>query len=133
MDGYSSVPSMMFDQEIENEFRRATALRDAGELTSARELLEKLAARDATIFGVWLTLGGIQMTQADYEAAERSFSVALDLRPASELASLALFHSLKRLGRTNDAFAEMRRFLALRPESHEYELLKKELETHDGV
>lgn len=123
----------MTDEEIENEFRHATELRDAGDLAHARESLERLAVQHPLIFGVWLTLGGIQMTQSDYEAAERSFSIAVSLRPKSELASLSLFHTLKHLDRLNDAFAEMRRFLALRPESHEYELLRRELDAHEGV
>jgi len=68
------------------------------------------------------------MSQADYQAAENTLAIAVSLRPRSELASLPLFHTLRHLGRSSDAFAEMRRFLALRPESHEYELLRAELD-----
>jgi Tfp pilus assembly protein PilF len=70
------------------------------------------------------------MSQFDYQSAEKSLSIAITIRPASELASLSLFHTLKHLDRINDAFAEMRRFLALRPESHEYQLLLEELDEH---
>lgn len=123
----------MTDERIEEEFRKATELRDAGDLVRARESLERLADSHPNVFGLWLTLGGIQMTQSDYLAAERSFSIAISLRPRSELASLSLFHTLKHLDRRNDAFSEMRRFLALRPESHEYKLLRQELDAHEGV
>ena len=73
------------------------------------------------------------MALSDYEAAERSLLVATSLRPRSELASLSLFHTLKHLDRMNDAFGEMRRFLAIRPESHEYDLLRQELDENVGT
>jgi predicted Zn-dependent protease len=114
--------------ELEAEFERATSLRDSGDLRQARAILEKLAEQYPSAFAVWLVLSGIQMSQEDYEAAEQSSSAAIALRPSSELASLTMFHTLKHRGRMNDAFAEMRRFLALRPESHEYALLRSELE-----
>jgi predicted Zn-dependent protease len=123
----------MIDDEVEREFRIATSLRDNGDLSGARASLDRLSALHPLVFGVWLTLGGVQMSQSDYHAAEKSFSVAITLRPASELASLSLFHTLKHLDRVNDAFAEMRRFLALRPESLEYQLLRQELDEHDTV
>jgi predicted Zn-dependent protease len=118
----------MTSDSLESEFERATALRDAGDLAGARSILEQLGERHPAVFGIWLILGGVQMAQSDYEAAERSLSIAITLRPRSELASLAMFHTLKHLNRVNDAFGEMRRFLAIRPESREYELLRLELD-----
>lgn len=113
--------------DFDAEFQRATALRDDWQFEAARELLERLSAEHPESFGVWLVLGGVQFEQKDYPAAEISFSIAANLAPRSELASLSLFHTLRDLGRVDEAFAEMRRFLALRPESIEYELLRKEL------
>lgn len=118
----------MTGSSLELEFTRATSLRDAGDLAGARAILERLADRSPSTFGVWLVLGGIQLVQTDYEAAEGSLLIATSLRPRSELASLTLFHTLKHLNRTNDAFGEMRRFLGIRPESHEYDLLRRELD-----
>jgi predicted Zn-dependent protease len=120
----------MTDDEVEREFRIATSLRDDGDLSGARAALERLSAQHPLVFAIWLTLGGVQMSQFDYQSAEKSLSIAITIRPASELASLSLFHTLKHLDRINDAFAEMRRFLALRPESHEYQLLLEELDEH---
>ena len=116
------------DSDLEADFERATSLRDGGDLAQARAILERLASEGPDRFVVWLVLGGVQMDQEDYPGAERSFSMVTALRPRSEIASIALFHTLRHLGRTNDAFAEMRRFLALRPESHEYDILRRELE-----
>jgi predicted Zn-dependent protease len=118
----------MTDSSLDVELQRATSLRDAGDLAGARAILERLAGQEPSMFGIWLVLGGVQMVQADSEAAERSLLIATSLRPRSELASLTLFHTLKHLDRVNDAFGEMRRFLALRPESHEYDLLRQELD-----
>lgn len=117
----------MTRDELNTKFVRATTLRDAGDFAAARSLLERLGEMHPVEFGIWLVLAGVQMSQSDYEAAEKSASVAVALRPRSELASLTMFHTLKHLGRVNDAFAEMRRFLALRPESREYDVLRQEL------
>jgi predicted Zn-dependent protease len=114
--------------DLDTEFQRATLLRDSGDLPGARALLERLSKSHSTVFGIWLVLGGVQMSESDYQEAEKSLSVATALRPRSELASLSLFHTLKHLDRLNEAYAEMRRFLALRPESHEYDLLRQELQ-----
>ena len=122
----------MAEESLEDEFRHATSLRDAGRLVDARSVLERLSQRYPREFGVWLVLGGVQFELDDFTAAEQSLCIATDLRPASELASLTLFHTLVRLGRVPEAFGEMRRFLALRPESREYELLREELEKAPG-
>jgi tetratricopeptide (TPR) repeat protein len=120
----------MIDKVRDEEFATATALRDAGDLVGARAILERLALMHSTLFGVWLTLGGVQMSQCDYSAAEKSFGIATALNPTSELASLSLFHTLKHLGQVREAFDEMRRFLTLRPESHEYHLLREEIDEY---
>jgi tetratricopeptide (TPR) repeat protein len=120
----------MSDKIRDQEFATATALRDAGDLVGARAILERLSVLHSTLFGVWLTLGGVQMAQCDYSSAEKSFVTATALNPRSELASLSLFHSLKHLGRVREAFDEMRRFLTLRPESHEYHLLREEIDEY---
>ena len=51
---------------------------------------------------------------------------AVELSPRSELASVGLFHSLWDLGKVNQAFAEMRRFLRL-SDSPEYSKLLRDL------
>jgi predicted Zn-dependent protease len=126
---------MQMIDDFAERFRTATSLRDRGDFTQARAILELLAKERATEFLVWLVLGGVQMSQEDYEGAEHVFSVAVALKPRSELASLSMFHTLKHLGRMNDAFSEMRRFLTLRPESHEYDMLRQEMSEgdHGGV
>lgn len=119
---------MTIEETLELEFQRATSLRDNGDLGGARELLEHLAEEYPDAFGVWLVLGDVQTSQSDYEAAERSFTVAISLRPESELASLAMFHTLNHLRRADDAFDEMRRFLTIRPQSPEYRVLLREMD-----
>jgi hypothetical protein len=73
-------------------------------------------------------LGGIEKDLEDYAAAERAFARAIELQPHSELASRGMFFTLARQKRDDDAFAEMRRFLTLHPDSEEYKLILKELE-----
>ena len=118
----------MTQAELESQFEDATALRDVGDLSGAKQVLERLAREHPEAFPVWLVLGGIEMKLKDYEAAEKAFATATALKPRSESASVGLFLALARLRRDPDAFAEMRRFLALRPESHEYELIRAEMD-----
>lgn len=119
---------MTTQDDLESEFRAATALRNAGDLRGAKELLERLAREHPDAFPVFLVLGGIEMNLKDYEAAERAFSAAVALKPRSELASTGLFFTLAHQRRDDDAYAEMRRFLTLRPDSHEYKAILDELE-----
>ncbi|HEV7921582.1 MAG TPA: tetratricopeptide repeat protein [Thermoanaerobaculia bacterium] len=118
----------MIEPELDSQFQDATSLRDAGDLPGAKKILDRLSVEYPQRFGVWLVLGGVEMDLKDYEAAERALTTATALAPQSEIASLALFLTLKDLGRINEAFTEMRRFLALRPESRQYELLREELD-----
>lgn len=63
--------------------------------------------RFAPAFG---TLGRAYYELADYENAAEAFRSASRLSPMSELASLGLFHSLFKLGRFEEAKAEIDRF-----------------------
>ncbi|HKO56694.1 MAG TPA: tetratricopeptide repeat protein [Thermoanaerobaculia bacterium] len=119
---------MTADANLESEFQAATALRDAGDVHSAKALLERLGREHPDAFPVWLVLGAIEKNLEDYEAAERAFAKAIALNPRSELASVGLFFALAHQRRDDEAFAEARRFLTLRPDSKEYKMILDEID-----
>ncbi|HEV7921444.1 MAG TPA: tetratricopeptide repeat protein [Thermoanaerobaculia bacterium] len=119
---------MSSDDDLESAFQTATAFRDAGDLHSAKELLERLAREHPDAFPVWLVLGSIEKKLENYEAAEKAFRTAVALDPRSELASVALFFALARQRRDDEAFDEARRFLTLRPDSKRYQEILDEID-----
>ena len=111
---------------IEPEFNRALRLRDGGDLLGAAAIFERLDAEypdKAAILGMW---GSIYFRLKDWERALPLYQRAVRLSARSELASLGLFHSLWSLGRRDEAFAEMHRFLSV-SESAEYSQLISEM------
>ena len=112
--------------KIEPEFNRALRLRDGGDLLGAAAIFERLDAEypnKAAILGTW---GSIYFRLKDWERALPLYQRTVMLSAKSELASLGLFHSLWNLGRRDEAFAEMRRFLSV-SESAEYSQLISEM------
>jgi tetratricopeptide (TPR) repeat protein len=119
---------LISETELELQFEEATSLRKAGDFRGAKRILERLARERPDAFPVFLILGDVETDLENYEAAEKAFATAIALKPRSELASTAMFFALGRLGRDDDAFAEMHRFLALRPNSKQYKAILDELE-----
>ncbi|MEM6274492.1 MAG: hypothetical protein AAF735_04550 [Myxococcota bacterium] len=101
-------------------------LRNAGLLLESLELLKYLvqrAPRQKTVVGILaLVLQDLDRT----EEAAHYFKLSTELSPDSEISSLGLFHCLFALGNRDEAFDEMRRFLADN-ESEEYLQLLEEL------
>jgi predicted Zn-dependent protease len=95
-------------------------------LEEARDILVGLAERRPEAGFIYRTLGGIYWSLGDLTEAAESFGRSTQLAPKSELSSLALFSMLLKVGRREEAYAEMRRFRALGP-SEGYRLLLEEL------
>jgi len=112
--------------KIEPEFNRALQLRDKGNWLGAAEIFEQLDKENpdqSVILKMW---GSIYFHLEDWGKALPLYERALALSPKSELSSLGLFHSLWNLGRKDEAFAEMNRYLSI-SDSKEYRQLTKEM------
>ncbi len=83
----------------------------------------RLIMQSAPAAGLLATL---YWDQHNYAKAAKWFAVAVRLAPLSEKASLGLFHSLWEIGKRDQAFDEMRRFLII-GESTEYRRLLRDL------
>ena len=99
-----------------------------GKLKLAREmLLEMLGDGDLTV-KEQLLVSELLYDLKDYRSASYGIKKVTILNPDFELASVFLFHSLLRDGRSEEAYAEMRRFIEDYPENlSEYPRLLDEM------
>jgi tetratricopeptide (TPR) repeat protein len=112
--------------KIEPEFNRALQLRDKGDLIGAASIFERLDKENpnqSVILGMWAS---IYFHLEDWKKALPLYQRTTQLKPKSELASFGLFHSLWNLGKQDEAFSEMRRFLSI-SDSEEYRQLIKDM------
>ena len=112
--------------QIEPEFDRALRLRDEGDLIGAIEIFEQLDKEhpnQSVILRMWAS---IYFHLEDWKKALPLYQRTALLSPKSELTSLGLFHSLWNVGKQDEAFAEIRRFLSI-SDSEEYRQLIKEM------
>ena len=101
----------MDDEAIRNEFQRGLDLWHDDEADEAVATFSRLAAISPDDWRVRLMLGGYLQMSGHLAESEPHLRRATELRPISELASVALFHVLWQRRYENEAFAEMRRFL----------------------
>jgi tetratricopeptide (TPR) repeat protein len=94
-------------------FERAVRLKDANNLPGAQEILEQLISEKPDYEGYHYYLAHLYWEQGLLEKATASFRRATELMPASERASLGLFHCLWELGRQEEALSEIERFLKI--------------------
>ena len=113
--------------DIKLEFDEALRLRDAGRMAEAEAILCRLARQRPDVAAIYGVLGDVQEEQGKMPEAAASYRRATELSPASELASISLFHALRSLGDLDGALDEMRRFRIRRP-SPEYDRLIRELQ-----
>ena len=113
---------------IKDGFNFAIKLRDQGDLKGALQMLHSLDLEYPNHAPVLGLMGGIYFSLDNFERAKMILERVVVMSPHSELASLGLFHSLWKLGLRDEAFAEMKRFLAI-ADSDEYQELLSELLT----
>jgi predicted Zn-dependent protease len=114
------------DSDYKTRFEQAVRYRDQGCLDEASRLLEELAEQNPEDPVVALLLAGIFFDVQRFGDARALFAKIVHLKPKSELASRGLFHSLWKLERHDEAFDEMRRFLAI-ADSEDYRQLLNDM------
>lgn len=105
---------------------KAIRLRQSGRLEEAVEALREIICDAPDCGSAYLILGSIHWDENRLLEALACFRESVRLLPRLEAASLPLFHVLLELGRTNEAFEEVTRFLSV-SESQEYRRLIWEL------
>lgn len=117
--------------DFEIEFKRAVELRHRGLTDEAIEIFRKLLETSQHRASVLGMIGGLYLFDKESPTDALPFlEESAKLAPKSEMASVCLFHAFWNLNRTDDAFNEMKRFLALR-DSEEYQRLLAEINESD--
>ncbi len=112
--------------EFKTLFKQAVDLKNEGRSADAMQVLERLLIMSSNSASVLALRGDTLWDLGRLVEAISSFQRAVALAPASEMASLGLFHTLLESGDKQRALAEMDRFLSL-TDSQEYESLAQSL------
>ncbi len=99
----------------EARYVRTTALLSAGQTKAALAELEQAVALRPRYYGLWLELGRTRDLAGDSEGALTAFQQAVKLAPNYAQPRWQLGNLLLRLGRTDEAFAELGRAAASDP------------------
>jgi tetratricopeptide (TPR) repeat protein len=99
------------DQRLHDLLQSSIDAYHAGSVDAAIEHLVTAARDFPKAAKLWGYLGFLYGETGQDAKAVQAFRKAAGVSPRSEAASLGLFHSLWRVGRTDAAFNEMRRFV----------------------
>lgn len=109
--------------EYKNQFEAALQARDEGRLDEADRRLLELGNENPEDLAIALVRAGVLFKMEKFNEAWDLFGGIVRSRPDTELASRGLFHSLWKLGRYDEAFEEMKRFLSIADSEGYLELL----------
>jgi Tfp pilus assembly protein PilF len=108
--------AVRFGPEVaEAHYVRASLLFDQGKLAEAIQEYEKAAALRPRDFALWLELGQARDQANDLEGAIAAFKASASLAPFYAKPRWQLGNTLYRMGRFDEAFAELRRAAASLP------------------
>ncbi len=106
--------------ELNAILQHAIDLFHEGKTAKAIHLLKTSSSRFCDSGRLWGYLGFLQKESRQFRAAAKSFERAVEISPTSEKASLGLFFSLYRSGKSSNAFNEMIRYFHTAGSAHEY-------------
>jgi predicted Zn-dependent protease len=95
------------------QWRLAQARSRLDDLPGTLEILRDLVSEIPESAMLNATFANALNADNDFESAIEHFQMAVKLAPTSELYSLGLFHIFWTQGRQDDAFNEMKRFMAI--------------------
>ncbi len=101
----------------EAQWRRYSALRDAGSMAAAIESSDRALHLNSRLAPVHITAGMVQMGTGHYQRAVREFARALDLDPRSAEAYRELATTYSAMGRIDLAEATYKKAIDLRPDA----------------
>lgn len=114
------------------EFDKAWDLRCKGLLDDAIQVLESMSSEGCQSLSFLMVLANTYWEQNNLSQAEQVFRQATELYPSVDHASLGLFHVLMDEERVDEAFDEMRRYLADHT-SEEYSRLLKDINSASDI
>ncbi|MEN8170999.1 MAG: tetratricopeptide repeat protein [Pseudomonadota bacterium] len=99
--------------DIEERLKNAKALLEGGKGEAARMALLELLKEEPKNPTALLMLGGVYFYEKKYAEAEMVYERLTQSEPGSGMVSIALFNSLWKQGRHEEAAGEIRRFISI--------------------
>ncbi len=97
--------------DIEKKLNQARSLDEAGKNDEARMCILELLNEDPNNYAALLILGGSYYVEEKYSESEMVFERLILMEPGEGKFSIALFNTLWKVGRTEEALEEIRRFV----------------------
>jgi predicted Zn-dependent protease len=119
--------------DFEEKLKRAKALLESGNSEEARITLLELLKEDPKNPTALLILGGAYFYEKMYAEAEMVYERLLQTEPGSGMVSIALFNSLWKQGRHDEAADEIRRFISMADPVTERETLLRYAEISRAI
>lgn len=110
-------------RNYQSRFEEALRVRDEGRFLEAEQMLSELAKEDPGNLAITLARAGVLFKMNNFSEAAQLFGDIIRSQPSTELASRGLFHSLWKMGRYDEAFEEMKRFLSMADSEAYFDLL----------
>jgi len=98
--------------EIEKKLNQARSFDEAGKNDEARMCILELLKEDPNNYAALLILGGSYFVEEKYSESEMVFERLILMEPGEGRFSIALFNTLWKAGRTEEALEEIRRFMS---------------------
>jgi len=117
----------------EEKLKNAKAFLEAGKVEDGRKVLFDVLKDDPKNVAALLMLGGAYFYEEMFAEAEMVYEQLILLEPGSGILSVALFNTLWKHGRHDEAVEEVRRFVAVADKVKEQETLKKYAELMENI
>jgi predicted Zn-dependent protease len=111
--------------DYEEILNRAKTLLEGGKGDEARITLLELLKEDPQNSAALLMLGGAYFYEKKYAEAEMVYERLIQAEPGSGMLSIALFNTLWKQGRFDEAAGEIRRFIAVADKEKEHKTLEQ--------
>ncbi len=119
--------------ETEKKLEEARSLVEQGKDDKARFSLLELLKEDPNNQAALLMLGGSYFIGEKYSEAEMVFERLILMLPGEGKYSIALFNTLWKSGRTEEALEETRRFLSVADSAKERETFDQYMQITDSI
>ena len=117
----------------EKRLEHARSLVEAGKNEDARMSLLELLKEDPNNHAALLMLGGSYFTDEKYSEAEMVFERLILMEPGEGQFSIALFNTLWKSDRTEEALEEIKRFMSTADAVKEKETFDQYMEITDSI
>jgi len=119
--------------DIEKELNQARSFDEAGKNEEARMCLLELLKEDPDNHAALLMLGGSYFVDEKYPEAEMVFERLILMEPGDGKFSIALFNTLWKSDRTEEALEEVKRFMTTADPVEEKETFEQYMEITNSI